>query len=81
MDQEMSLLLFYNDVLIMCLQIVQTIHLINIAPGTFFSTKKCRDFSFFLHENISSGTHLKHLDKALLETTHNLCFPGGIRKG
>ena len=31
----------------------------------------------FLHENICCGTHQKRLAKALLMSTHNICFHGG----
>ena len=37
-------------------------------------------FFLFLHKNILSGTHWKHLAEALLMSTHNICFYGEIEK-
>ena len=36
-------------------------------------------FSYFLMK-ICCGTHQKHLTEVLLMSTHNICFPGEIRK-
>ena len=44
------------------------------------STPKYCYFSYFSMKTYVLGTHLKHLAEALLTSTHNICFHGGIRK-
>ena len=47
----------------------------------FFSTKNIlMSYLFISTKTYVVGTHLKYIVKALLMSTHNICFCAGIRK-